>query len=444
MRRILILSAIAVASLLSFSGCDKENPENENGNNETKGPKVETLSAEKGALCVVSLTGRISGLEGVALDFECGIEYSTDASFAEDKTTRQKADKKYSEDPYTVTVTNVTSGQKCYYRAYYISQLMIYYGSVKDFTFTWDAPQVTTLSAELLEMNGAEIYVCKGLINDLGDIVKYYANDRNLHYGIQYSTSESFEASSTQTAYLNRYDIQMGDTVVCSISDFKSDTQYYYRAFFSFGSMSSEGNTKSFEFTPKYVDLGLSVKWATCNVGAIKPYEYGDYFAWGETEPKTDYSWSTYKWCNGSYNTLTKYCSYSEYGNEGFTDTKTTLDMEDDVAHVKWGGSWRMPTNDEQNELRLNCTWTWTTLNGVNGYLVTSNKTGYTDRSIFLPAAGYRGDSDLYNVGDYGYYWSSSLYAGNPNLAWSISFPSGSVYTVGSHRYGHSVRPVCP
>ena len=456
MRRIVFFLAIAVASLLSFSGCDKENPENENGNNETKGSKVETLSAEKGSLCVATLTGRVSGLEGVALDFECGIEYSTDASFAEDKTTRQKADKKYSEDPYTVTITNVTSGQKYYYRAYYISQLMIYYGSVKDFTFTWDAPQVTTLSAELLEMNGTEIYVCKGLINNLGDIVKYYANDWNLQYGIQYSTSESFEASSTQTVYL---DTQMGDTIACSISDFKYNTQYYYRAFFLFGSIAAEGNTKSFkyDFTPKengsengyqYIELGLSVKWASFNVGTTKPEEYGDYYAWGETETKAYYGWSTYKWCNGSYDTQTKYNTNSSYGT---VDNKTTLDPEDDVAHVKWGGTWRMPTTSEQFELYHNCTWTWyssgnTEFNGIAGYKVTSNKTGYTDRSIFLPAAGFRDGTDLYSVGSGGLYWSSSLGTDRPGSAYHLNFSSD--YRGTNSRTGRaggfSVRPVCP
>ena len=195
----------------------------------------------------------------------------------------------------------------------------------------------------------------------------------------------------------------------------------------------------------EYVDLGLSVKWATFNVGATKPEEYGDYYAWGETDPKTDYSWSTYKWCNGSSTTLTKYCNNSSYGNNGFTDTKTTLDPDDDVAHVKWGGDWRMPTLGEFGELLRNCTLTWITLNGVEGYRVTSNKSGYTDRSIFLPAAGYRGDTDLRYVGSHGLYWSSSLYTGRPNNAWYVDFSSG-LYNSGSKdRYrGQSVRPVCP
>ena len=116
----------------------------------------------------------------------------------------------------------------------------------------------------------------------------------------------------------------------------------------------------------EYVDLGLSVKWATCNVGATTPEGYGDYFAWGETQPKTTYNWSTYKYCNGSYYTLTKYCVDYSYGT---VDNKTTLELTDDAARVNWGGKWRMPTKAEYNELKnsSNCTWTWTQKSGVRG-----------------------------------------------------------------------------
>ena len=152
----------------------------------------------------------------------------------------------------------------------------------------------------------------------------------------------------------------------------------------------------------EYVDLGLpsGTLWATCNVGATKPEEYGDYFAWGETQPKETYNWSTYKWCRGSSDTQTKYCTDSYYGT---VDNKTTLDLSDDAARANWGGSWRMPTTEEQQELINNCTWTWTTQNGVNGYKVTSKSNG---NSIFLPAAGCRDDSSLNDAGSYGDYWS--------------------------------------
>ena len=188
----------------------------------------------------------------------------------------------------------------------------------------------------------------------------------------------------------------------------------------------------------EYVDLGLSVKWATCNVGATKPEEYGDYFAWGETHPRDYYDWSTYKWCNGSYNTLTKYNNSSSYGT---VDNKTQLELSDDAARANWGGSWRMPTTEEQQELINNCTWTWTTQNGVNGYKVTSKKNG---NSIFLPAAGYRDGSSLYYAGCYGYYWSSSLNTYYPIDAYYLYFYSGIVdwYYI-SRYYGFSVRPVC-
>lgn len=187
---------------------------------------------------------------------------------------------------------------------------------------------------------------------------------------------------------------------------------------------------------PDAVDLGLSVKWANMNVGAESSEDYGNYYAWGETSAKETYNWSTYFDTNDGGSTFAK------YNNEG---DKKVLDPEDDAAHVNWGGSWRMPTEAEWQELIDNCTWTWTTQNGINGYKVTSNKAGYTDKFIFLPAAGYRYGSDLYNVGSYGYYWSSSLFESNSNNAWFLSFNSDYYCLNGSYRYyGPSVRPVLP
>ena len=153
-----------------------------------------------------------------------------------------------------------------------------------------------------------------------------------------------------------------------------------------------------------YVDLGLpsGLKWAACNVGAESPEEYGYYFAWGETTPKITYDWSTYKWCNGSYGTMTKYCIDSRCG---IVDNKTVLDLEDDAAAVNMGGSWRMPTEGEQYELIKKCRWIWTTLNGVKGF----NVKGPNGNSIFLPAAGHCVHRDLDYAGVDGYYWSSSL-----------------------------------
>ncbi len=190
--------------------------------------------------------------------------------------------------------------------------------------------------------------------------------------------------------------------------------------------------------TYQAVDLGLSVKWATCNVGASSPEEYGGYYAWGETEEKSDYSWGdTYKWCNGSMNSMTKYCTNSNYGT---VDNKTVLDLEDDVAHVKWGGSWRMPTLDEIQELVNKCTWKWTSLNGVNGQLVT----GPNGNSIFLPAAGYRRVTDLLYRGTCGSYWSATLSEYYTYCACNLVVDDGYGYWYNNwdRGCGHTVRPV--
>ena len=191
--------------------------------------------------------------------------------------------------------------------------------------------------------------------------------------------------------------------------------------------------------TKEAVDLGLSVKWATCNVGATKPEEYGNYYAWSETTTKNTYNWSTYKYANGNDSTLTKYCSNSKYG---FTDTLTTLEVADDAATQNWGSNWRMPTIEEWQELINNCTWTWTTLNGVNGYKVKSAN----GNTIFLPAAGFRSIGGLVDAGSGGCFWSSSLdtlYTHNPGCAQGVGFNSNDHGTYSDDRYyGRSVRPV--
>ena len=215
-----------------------------------------------------------------------------------------------------------------------------------------------------------------------------------------------------------------------------------------------------------YVDLGLTsgTKWATANVGASKPQDYGNYYAWGETAPKSDYNWSTYKYGSAS-DQLTKYCSNSSYGKDGFTDSKTTLDLSDDAAYVNWGGKWRMPTYDQQRELRNECYWVWTDSynnSNVAGYIVYKAKNSsdrgkkihggetpsssykLSDAHIFLPAAGNRSGGDLCSAGSDGDYCSSSLNTDYPYGAWGGYFGSDNVYRDDCNRcFGQSVRAVC-
>ncbi len=188
------------------------------------------------------------------------------------------------------------------------------------------------------------------------------------------------------------------------------------------------------------VDLGLSVKWGSVNLGAENSEDYGDYYAWGETEPKENYSWGTYKFGTSKSGPFSKYNTISSYGT---IDNKTVLEPEDDVASVKLGGNWRMPTDEEWTELRTKCTWTWTTQNEVNGRLVTASN----GNSIFLPAGGSRDnsrdDTGLGGVGSYGLYRSSSLTTDDPYCAWSAGFYSGNVFRSSIYRcIGRSVRPV--
>ena len=208
----------------------------------------------------------------------------------------------------------------------------------------------------------------------------------------------------------------------------------------------------------EYVDLGLSVKWATCNVGASKPEDYGGYFQWAGTTDVS--STSIYlDWSNCPYhsesNYRTHWTKYNTQPSYGTVDHKTVLEPSDDAAHVNWGGNWRMPTGAEWTELRENCSWIWITLNGVNGYLITSDMSGYKDKSIFLPAAGCRYGDGLGNVGVDGCYWLSTLYADYPNRAYdaNINFTEIKgdncysqwyfiIRSSNDRYYGQSVRPV--
>ena len=192
-----------------------------------------------------------------------------------------------------------------------------------------------------------------------------------------------------------------------------------------------------------YVDLDLpsGTLWATCNIGASNPEDFGDYYAWGETQTKSVYNWESYRYAQGTSKhdpRLTKYCGSSDMGNNGFTDNLTTLQGSDDPATANWGNGWHTPSDRQWNELMINTTCQWTTRNGVKGLLCTSKKNG---ESVFLPAAGYRWDSSSKDDNVYGYYNSSDLVYSYPiNL---MVFMFDELDTAGGWRpCGRSVRPV--
>ena len=196
----------------------------------------------------------------------------------------------------------------------------------------------------------------------------------------------------------------------------------------------------------EWVDLGLpsGTLWATCNVGANNPEEYGDYFAWGEIEPKEVYKWETYKYSKDSYNTLTKYCHKSESGYNGFTDNLRELEPEDDAATANWGSDWQIPSPEQCREL-INSSYItteWVMQNGINGCKITSKSNG---KSIFLPATGDCYGNSPKKVGTHGYYWLRSNdydYPSNGQVLWFYEDMNGCSMNGDGRSWGVTIRPV--
>lgn len=194
--------------------------------------------------------------------------------------------------------------------------------------------------------------------------------------------------------------------------------------------------------TGGWVDLGLpsGLLWAEHNLGATVQEDFGNYYAWGETVTKSVYDWETYHYCTaneyGNLTMLTKYNTKSDYGA---VDNLSALEAGDDVATALLGDGARMPTRDEWMELKNHTTVEWTTVNGVAGYRFT----GANGKSIFIPAAGRHYDSSLWEDGEEGFYWSSTLHEASPDHAWALCFRQGYQSVTNEFRYrGYSIRPV--
>ena len=329
---------------------------------------------------------------------------------------------------FTYQLSNLKDETLYYVCTYAKNKIGIIYGEVLSFT-TKKAmlPIVTTTSVTNISYRSATIG--GNIANDGGAPIT--------QCGVVYSKSPN------PTIDNNDYKKSEKDTCLFTVdlNDLSVETTYYVRAYAVNRVGIAYGNAKLFgtKIVPKrYVDLGLSVKWATFNVGASKPEEFGDYFAWGETQPKEVYDYTTYKWCNGTYDTYTKYNTDGRYGT---VDNRTVLEASDDAATANWGDNWRMPTWSECEELRENCTCTWSTRNGVNGYEVISKQNG---KSIFLPVAGIY-DHDGLTRANSGYYWSSSYRMGHADSPHALELSDASYISNFCLRYlGCSVRPVCP
>lgn len=279
--------------------------------------------------------------------------------------------------------------------------------------------------------------------------LKFYPNKTADHWSVskgvvdedKYSFSYSYTLNGTtgtitMTVTASNYEPKVGDTETMPftyVNGIFHIGEIYYKKLDGTGGGTGGGNdTNAYTSCPDanhphMIDLGLpsGTKWACCNVGANTPEGYGNYYAWGETSPKSVYNWDSYQY--GS--------SWDNVVNIGSDIAGTGYD----AATSNWGSPWHMPTEAQCDELRTSCTSVWTTQNGLNGRKFTGPNGG----TIFLPAAGYRSDSSLGRAGVLGFYWSSVLYESSLGGAWRLCFGSGAVNEDGGNRScGLTVRPV--
>ena len=332
---------------------------------------------------------------------------------------------------FTSDLVNLTANTTYYVRAYATNIMGTAYGEQRSFTTEEEEAELTpptVITSEVIDITETTAVSGGNVTDDGGATVTAR--------GICWSTSQNptIDDNDGMTT-----DGNGTGTFTSNLINLTANTTYYVRAYATNEKGTSYGDEMSFTTEEEdeegcepdgeiagyyYVDLGLpsGVKWATCNVGASSPEDYGDYFAWGETSPKAEYTWE---------NSVT-------FG-EQMSDISGNA--QHDAATANWGGSWRMPTNDEMQELVDHCEWEWTEVNGVNG----SRVIGPNGSCIFLPAAGARGGSSLYNDGDHGYYWSSTPDdGGDDNSAFYLGFDNGYglVFWYGNRYDGLTVRPI--
>ena len=341
------------------------------------------------------------------------------------------------EGDFTSTITGLTAGTTYYVRAYATNVMGTAYGEQRSFATTSEEVLLpTVITEEVTDITTDSATSGGNVTSDGGATVTAR--------GVCWSTSQNptIDDNDGMTT-----DGNGTGSFTSNIPNLAPNTRYYVRTYATNSAGTGYGDEISFTTEEEeeegcepdgeiaghyYVDLGLpsGVKWATCNVGASSPEDYGDYFAWGETSPKVVYDWDTYLHWNDLDGD-----GYCDYG-EPTINSDISGNVQYDAATANWGGNWRMPTKDEMQELVDHCEWEWTQVNGVNG----SKVIGPNGSCIFLPAAGLRYGTSLTNDGNYGSCWSSTPYV---SYASHLSFYDGDEGVYGSNRYyGQTVRPI--
>lgn len=407
---------------------------------------VRTVSAEEITDTSASLSGLIINKEGDGEsgdEITCYFYLSKDAYDVEqlkETGTRYMAVRNSIEHSFRVIITGLDESTLYYYVGAAMKDGEEILGEVKTFTTSRMLPSIECKTKTPIEIL-AKRAILRGEViasNVISDIVSV-----SFYYSDIYSDSVSIVSEGNQVI-VSPLESKSGD-VETTIDNLTPSTSYYYLIVAKQEGQIGVSAVRTFKTPasdPQMIDLGLSVKWASTNIGADSPEDYGYYYSWAETNSKQNYTWDTYKWYD-LQNT-----SFSRYNrNDGtIVDGRVSLSDEDDVASVCWGIKWRMPSKNEVRELIESCTWTWTVINNVSGYLIRSNISGFENNTIFLPAAGYKVFSQIQNVADfYGYYWSSSLSEESDEYAYNLQFCGG----VNNYRdtwlfryYGLPVRPV--
>ena len=373
---------------------------------------------------------------------ECGFRIISEGEASYNVTVTNLLGKKFS-----VNIDDLRAGTTYSCEAYVILDGRVYKSNDVSFTTASFTASVSVSDATCNSADGAAItgVLSVNSIETLSQSAKiYYSDSETTLSGLKSSGAEKRLWPSTNGSFS------------VQLSGLGYSTTYYYVVVAQVEDTEFVSEVKSFTMVvyPEPVDLGLSVKWASFNLGASTPEEYGLYYQWGDVQGYDkwddkyfywydDFGNVSYKWCNGSQTSMIKYNTKSSYGK---VDNKTTLDLDDDAASVVLGGNWRMPTNEEWEELAntSNCSWTWAEIDGIKGYKVQSKKSGYTTKWIFLPANGAFSGDDLQSRGQTGSYWSSSLNTVSPYKAHDVSFDSfGNLNVDDNYRFwGQAIRPV--
>ncbi|MBQ9548392.1 MAG: hypothetical protein IJV01_04440 [Bacteroidales bacterium] len=434
-RIIIILSLLAIVA-----ACGEKNEENPTSDITKNDPNE--LSVTGDAIGVTSISATLTAYANLTSNLgqvSVGILYAPSADY-QGSTTLTTTDLD-ANNMYTLVASNLASATNYYYKAFVYYGGIYHYGKVKSFS-------TKEIHAKVVTLDVSDIGYSKATLNGRYEVEN--SEELSISNWFLYSDSAQGLSALLLSGSKTKEVSKKADTFASVLSELPSKTTMYYVACMKVHDKDFHGEVSSFttkdhSYTADAVDLGLSVKWSNRNLGAVLNEEYGDYFAWGEVSPKDEYWWSSYKWCNGSESSLTKYNTVSWRGAvDGRTSFKD-YDYEDDAARTFLGGTWRIPTDTEWTELKDNCLWIWTNNyneTSVAGMIVTSKVDGYNDKSIFLPAAGNRNDTRFFSVGADGKYWSSAL-SENPIGACYVCFNSGGVIIGSSGRQaGLSVRPV--